>query len=458
MTDEIGKGKPFFDRADQVAETGNWDFAIEMLLLGVAKEPENIPRGHQRLREVGLQRKMSKGKAAGMMDKMKHKPSKDPMESMLNAEWLMARDPADPSNWKHIMLAAKDGGWKEVVAWAGNALYDINRMSAKPSKEIYLFLRDAYIQAEIYTEAVKACQAAIALAPNDPQLQDVLRDLSARETIQKGKYDQGGSFTDSVKDLKGQLETVKREGISQNQQFLIEQAEKAKALYLAEPTVRGKIMAYVDALSRLDDDSYENEAIDVLAKAFKDLGTYSYKMRMGDLKIRQRKRLRDKLKAAGDKEKATKVAKELLAFELTEYTERAANYPTDLSIKYELGLRQFQAGQHDEAIATLQQARRDPKHMLGAKTALGSAFFKKGWYNEAAETFQDALSGDVPEKRRVELLYDLGLCHEAQGHVEEAIAKYSDVAQIDFNYRDVRERIEKLRKKAQTGQGDATQA
>src|SRR5512133_840448 len=89
-----GKGKPFFDRADQVAETGNWDFAIEMLLLGIAKEPTNMQRGHQRLREVAMQRKVSKGKPAGMLEKMKHKPSKDPLESLVNAEWLMSRDPA----------------------------------------------------------------------------------------------------------------------------------------------------------------------------------------------------------------------------------------------------------------------------------------------------------------------------------------------------------------------------
>lgn len=453
MAEENGKGKPFFDRADQVAETGNWDFAVEMLLLGIAKEPQNLQRGHHRLREVAMQRKMSGGKGPGFMDKMKRKPSKDPLESLINAEWLMSRDPADPGSWKQMMLAAQEGGWKDVAGWAGGVLYDISRMSPKPSKEIYIFLRDVYTQMEMYGDAVRACQAAASLAPNDPQFHDSLRDLSARQTIQDGKYDQGGSFTDSVKDLKGQIETARKDGVSQNQQFLLDQVAKTKAVYESDPTVPGKIAAYTDALIRLDDEGYENEAADVLAKAFKDLGTYRYKMRIGDIKIKQLKRRREKLRAAGDKEGTTRAAKEQLAYELTEYAERAANYPTDLGIKYELGLRQFQAAQYDEAIATLQQARRDPKHRLTASHALGMAFFKKGWYTEAAETFQTALQGDVPEKRRIELMYDLGLCHEAVGNAVEAIARYSDVAQIDFNYRDVRARIEKLRAKAEADKG-----
>ena len=52
-----GKGKAFFDRGDQVAETGNWDFAIQMYLEGIRREPGNIARGHQPLRQVSLKRK-----------------------------------------------------------------------------------------------------------------------------------------------------------------------------------------------------------------------------------------------------------------------------------------------------------------------------------------------------------------------------------------------------------------
>ena len=61
------KGQVFFDRADQVAETGNWDFAIELYLEGLLRDVGNIERGHLPLRAVSLKRKAQGGKSAGMV-------------------------------------------------------------------------------------------------------------------------------------------------------------------------------------------------------------------------------------------------------------------------------------------------------------------------------------------------------------------------------------------------------
>ena len=37
-----GKGKAFFDRAEEVADTGSWDFAIELYLEGIQFQPQTI--------------------------------------------------------------------------------------------------------------------------------------------------------------------------------------------------------------------------------------------------------------------------------------------------------------------------------------------------------------------------------------------------------------------------------
>ena len=39
---------------DEVAETGNWDFAIQMYLEGIRRDPGNVKRGHGPLRDVSL--------------------------------------------------------------------------------------------------------------------------------------------------------------------------------------------------------------------------------------------------------------------------------------------------------------------------------------------------------------------------------------------------------------------
>jgi len=459
MTDETtrGKGDPFFDRADQIVETGNWDYAIEMYLQGISREPEAMERGHHKLRDVALMRKAGGGKSAGLMDKLKHKPDKDPVKNLINALWLMSRDPGDVGVWKQIVQAARKGGWKTLLEWAGGMLFEVNRLSSqnksakdKSVKDVYVFLTDVYEEAELYSEAVRACQMAIQRDPKDENLLDRMRDLSAKETIQKGHYDKEGDFTKSVVDLKGQMDLAKKDQVSQDADYLSRQVEQTRAAYEAEPTVEGKISAFVDALTRTDDESYENEAIDVLTKAYNETTNFRFKSRIGDIKIRQLNRRFNKLKKAKDMDGAKRVAKDLLALELEVYRERAVNYPTDMGIKYELGRRQFVAGQYDEAITTLQQARRDPKRRVAAMNLLGQAFFKKGWHTEAAETFEQALNEDLTEARRMELMYNLGVVLEAQDKNAEALDQYSDVAQIDFNYKDVRDRIERLRGKKDT--------
>jgi tetratricopeptide (TPR) repeat protein len=211
--------------------------------------------------------------------------------------------------------------------------------------------------------------------------------------------------------------------------------------------VAGKINAFVDALLKLEEEGYENEAVDVLVKAHKDTGAYQFKLRIGDIKIRQMTRRYHALVARGDKEGVAKHRVEQLQFELAEYADRAANYPTDLGIKFELGRRQYLAGKLNEAIASLQQAQRDPRRHVQALSILGQAFAKKGLFPEAADTFEGALQGEVPEERAKELRYSLGDVLEKMNELAKAQEQFSRVAQVDYTYRDVKDRLDGIRKK-----------
>ncbi len=441
--------KPFIDRAEDVAKAGNWDYAIEMYLEGIRRNPTEVENGHAKLREMALHRKMRGGKVAGFFEARKHKPSKDPLVGMINAEWMMSRDPANMMYWRQIIAAARAGEWPEVLGWAVGAMFDINCKSKKPTKEAFIQVRDAFVELEMYTEAVQACNEALQLAPDDGTLLNSIRDLSAQQTIQQGKYGGDGGFKDSVKDIKKQIDDVKADQVTADVGFLTEQLEKARNAYEADPTVAGKIMALVETFERLSDaasdESYLHEAVGVLAKAFKDLSTYSFKMRIGEIKMKLLKAKQLKLLKAGDNDAIVEHDKEKLAFELEEFTERAANYPTDLGLKYEVGARQYLSGMYDDAIASLQQARRDPRNRRKAMNMLGLSFNKKGWHAEAAETFEQALDADLSEARQKDLRYNLGIVYEAMDQDPKALEQYSIVAQIDFNYKDVRKRIEKFR-------------
>jgi len=452
---DSASGKAFFDRADEVAETGNWDFAIEMYLEGIAREPDNIARGHQPLREVSLKRKVQGGKGPGLMEQLKRRGSKDPLGSLLDAEYLLAKEPGSTAFMERVLKSARALSLPELIKWIAAIMLDAQRQAPKRSSRILILLSETYSDIEEFAPAIQACEMALEFKPDDQILQEKLGELSAKYTIKKGKYDEKGDFTRSIKDFKKQKELIQQDTMVKDREFLIQRIDDARREYQESPTVTGKINALVDALLKPEEPDREKEAIDVLAKAQKETGAYQFKMRIGEIRIRQMTRRYNELLASGDEEAAAEQASEQLKFELQEYADRAANYPTDLSIKYELGRRQYLVGSFDEAIASLQQAQRDPRRRLMAMNYLGQAFARKRWFREAAETYERALEGEMPEQRAKELRYNLGDAFEHMGELAKAQDQFSEVAQIDFNYKDVRRRVEAVRRKIEEGSAGA---
>ncbi len=447
-TGPTGKGDAFFDRADKVAATGNWDYAIELYLDGIRRDPGNMDRGYGPLREVSMNRKAQGGKGPGMMDKLKHRPSKVPEETLVNALFLLAKEPGSLEFIELVIKTTKQMELPKVTKWATDFLFESQKLAAKPSKRLLVAAAITYRDLKEYALAVEAATRARRVDPDDGELSDLLREVSARFTVQQGGYEEEGrDFTRAVKDMDYQMELSQQDAMVKDKGFLAKRVDKAHAEYLASPTVAGKINAYVDALLKFEDDQHEGQAIAALTEAHSQTGAYQFKVRIGDIRIRQMTRQARQAAQAGDKEAAKDIAREKLAFELAEYAERVVNYPTDLSIKYELGRRQFLAGKYDQAIVTLQTAQHDPRRRLRAMGYLGQSFFKQGMVREAIETYQRALVGETPEAYAKELGYLLGQALESAGDLTEAIDEYSKVTQLDYEYKDARHRLQALRKK-----------
>ena len=75
-------------------------------------------------------------------------------------------------------------------------------------------------------------------------------------------------------------------------------------------------------------------------------------------------------------------------------------------------------------------------------------FFFKGWYNDAIDIFKVAMdacevAGSVLGK---DIRYNLARSYEESGQTERAIEIFRKPAQLDFDYKDVAQRVDKLRK------------
>jgi tetratricopeptide (TPR) repeat protein len=120
------KAEKFFDYGRKSADTGNFDYAIELFLQGLAIDPENTD-AHQQLRDISLKRKASGGKDLGMMAKMKlKKTSKEDKENLLNAEKLLAYNPGDTATMLALAVAAHRAGFYDTAMWIGKITHEAN--------------------------------------------------------------------------------------------------------------------------------------------------------------------------------------------------------------------------------------------------------------------------------------------------------------------------------------------
>ncbi|MHC4542393.1 MAG: hypothetical protein ACYS74_21840 [Planctomycetota bacterium] len=76
------KAKAFFDKAAKVAETDNFDYAIDMYLQGLRYAPDALHEGHLPLCELALQRQGKNGKKPGVVEKMTRLRGKTPLEQL----------------------------------------------------------------------------------------------------------------------------------------------------------------------------------------------------------------------------------------------------------------------------------------------------------------------------------------------------------------------------------------
>ena len=95
-----------------------------------------------------------------------------------------------------------------------------------------------------------------------------------------------------------------------------------------------------------------------------------------------------------------------------------------------------------------QEARSDPRHRMTSLNSIGQCFFYKQWYPDAVEFFQQAFELVENKESQIarELIYNLGRAYEADANINEALECFRKVTQIDFNYRDARDRVDQLRK------------
>jgi len=103
------------------------------------------------------------------------------------------------------------------------------------------------------------------------------------------------------------------------------------------------------------------------------------------------------------------------------------------------------AGRKEEAIKLLQRVPPSDESYRAATVLLVQIFIDSGRPGLALERLQKVLGAEAVSADNLDLSYWLGVGHAQSGHVEEATAIYKKILAEDFDYRDVQQRLARLR-------------
>ncbi|MCP4589981.1 MAG: hypothetical protein GY842_04500 [bacterium] len=455
------KARKWFDRAKQLAETRSYDYAIKCFVDGLALWPEAVEDAYVPLRGTAMARHHSGGKKPGMVDGVKYSMThKDPLKAMLNAVWLFSHDPSSVNYMEGLFKNANRGRFEDTLKWVGPIYREAAEAEKKPQPKRFALIKQVYEEfgdrckargeikpaLEVYDLALDALQLQKRLEPRNNSLANEIRDLSTKITILKGNYAEGESFTESLADADHQKELHDREKLVQGGDRFEELRASVEKEWLDNPGVPAKLISLVDLLCRPEDPRYELEAAKLLDKEYAKNSDYRFKQRADDIRMKQLLRAERKAREVGDAEALKKSKVRRLAFEIPVFAERVEKYPTDMRIKFEYGMRLFNAQKFDDAIPMFQAARSDPRSKLRCMLYIGRAFFHKKLFSQGVTILQEGEDGcEIPDDDTAkEVTYWLARSLEEVGDAEAAQKAYGKLLQMDYNYRDVRVRIERF--------------
>ncbi len=141
-----------------------------------------------------------------------------------------------------------------------------------------------------------------------------------------------------------------------------------------------------------------------------------------------------------------RMKQELNRVETDVFRTRCERYPAVTTWKIELGTRLKRAGNYAEAIKVFQDARNDPKRKGVVMLELGECFQQIKQYKLAMSNYASAIESlvDRDVEARKKALYRAGVLAMGLEELETAEKYLTELAGLEFGYRDVAERLDKI--------------
>ena len=446
--------RALFARGSQALAQDNLDYAITLLNQALEMDPEFF-HCRKALRDAqfrkvgdasrGFFKKMLSGTGnSPQVMKAKMALNKNPAEALAIAEQILNGDPNSSAAHRIIVDAGTALEMPRTVALSYETLV---KNSPKDKAVVIEFARAIAAIGES-GRAEKIVMELLREMPGDGDLNMALKDLSARKTMDESGYGAleggGGSFRDILKD--------KKEAASLEQEKRVQKSEDVAERLIAEyetrlpnePTNLKLVRSLAELYTQKKQFDRALEFYDRVKKsdvgndASLDQAIANTIVRRYDFQLEQLNPFDPEHAAQVEQLKAEKIA-----FQVADCQKRVEKYPTDLAIRYEMGVFYFQAGKIGEAIAEFQKAQGSPHKRLLAMSYLAQCFAKRKMFDLAARTLQTAIKEKlVFDDEKKDLIYNLGCVFEGMGKKEEAVEQFKQIYETDISYKDVAAKVD----------------
>ncbi|MCA9035687.1 MAG: tetratricopeptide repeat protein [Planctomycetaceae bacterium] len=472
MDEREKAAQQWFRKGTEAMNHQNWDFAIECFSNSVKLSPGNVmyrQTKHGCIRKLyndnGTGARMGTMKLMGPRGKIKKcRMQKDWKGVDAAAEEGLLVNPWDSGLFYDMGDANIELDQPEIAKYALAKSVELDPQNTDYLKKLGYLLRDR----RDYSPAISCFQRILTINKTDTEARTMLNKLQAESAMDRGGYENAentrdvkqeqpqqpvNAYEEDRRARKGQTgQAAPGESVEADLQHAIRKApdDLNNYLKLAEHyrTARDLRKAQ-DILTKAVEVSNNNEDI---AEILEDV---QLAMLRNDLAVAE-DRARKNPSKERIVEKAKTLKEELIAREKDIFERRIVRHPNDMPMMYQQAERYKHYKEWSKAIPLLQKAASDNRVKTDALVSLGYCFLRDGKADLGRRQLERALEGlsekDKPDAFR-QAHYWLGRIYEQARKTEQAEHHYHEILGVDYNYRDVLQRLESL----QGGEASDTQ-
>jgi len=458
---ERARLQQFYVHGTKNAATGNFDYATEMYTNCLIGDPGNPLYINAFLNN--LSKKFNNNKKGAKLAGLKSMGSKGSLKTAAaRKKWddvikvgleILKDNPWDAAALTELGRACEELEYDDGAIEYLRQLIDLD----KEDPEANRLLGRAFDRAGQFSAAIECFTRVLKAKPKDEEAMRTLSNLAVKRTIEKGGYEGARTSQDVRAGRQGPSAEDDEDGG-------LTQEEKLRRALEKDPSDKE---AYIDLNDLYVKEEQFDKGVALMKTALEALG--------GDMMIRERyednqlRWARQQMTIAEQRARADKTPEAIALYnrmkvelnnkETEIYGKRCERYPTNLGFKFELAVRLQRAGKFAEAIKLFQDARSDLKRKATVLLALGDCFYSIKQYRLALQHYEQSaheISDRDPDMYKG-VVYKAGRLAEFLKEWDSAEKHYNVLAAVDFGFKDVAERLDKITRIRENG-GDPDSA